>query len=76
MDKVIYFIAFERYLNVILIFFRIQMLEKLVRTLGINEEEFKDKNGQLILEKIDPDETYVLTVDNLMKMLAIHMKFR
>ena len=52
------------------------MLEKLVRTLGINEEEFKDKNGQLILKKIDPDETYVLTVDNLMKMLAIHMKFR
>lgn len=42
------------------------MLKKLIRVLGIKE------GGS----SVDPDESYVLTVDNLMKMLAIHMKFR
>ena len=25
---------------------------------------------------VDPDESYVLTVDNVVKILAIHMRFR
>ena len=49
------------------------MILKLIRVLGI--PEIKNKN-KLDLQKIDPDSTYVITVDNLMKMLAIHMKFR
>ena len=60
----------------ILLFFfdyRKSMILKLVRVLGICEIK---KGDDLDLEKIDPDRTYVLTVDNLMKMLAIHMKFR
>ena len=51
------------------------MLQKLIRLLGINEREFMT-NEKLDLKKLDPDESYVLTLDNLMKMLAIHMKFR
>ena len=39
------------------------MVEKLSRVMGI--EDFKD-----------PDDTYVLTVDNLIKILAIQMRFR
>ena len=39
------------------------MIQKLSRVMGI--EEFKD-----------PDGTYVLTVDNLIKILAIQMRFR
>ena len=50
------------------------MILKLIRVLGI--PEIKKGNEELDLEKIDSDSTYVLTVDNLMKMLAIHMKFR
>ena len=49
------------------------MILKLIRVLGIPEIE---KGDTLDLEKIDSDKTYVLTVDNLMKMLAIHIKFR
>ena len=49
------------------------MILKLIRVLGISEIR---KEKKLDLEKIDSDRTYVLTVDNLMKMLAIHMKFR
>ena len=41
------------------------MNEKLAAVLGIPKPKFQD-----------PDPTYVLTVDNLMKMLAIHMRFR
>ncbi len=51
------------------------MLQKLIRLLGKYENEFMT-NGELDLEKIDPDESYVLTLDNLMKMLAIHLKFK
>ena len=50
------------------------MILKLIKILGI--PEIKKRDGKLDLEKIDSDRTYVLTVDNLMKMLAIHMKFR
>lgn len=56
------------------------MLEKLVRVLGIDETAFmvdgKLDESQVDFGKFDPDESYVLTLDNLMKMLAIHMKFR
>ena len=41
------------------------MISKLGNVLGIEEQHLKN-----------PDESYVLTVDNVMKMLAIHMRFR
>ena len=41
------------------------MIEKLMKGLGIENHQLQD-----------PDESYVLTVDNVMKMLAIHMRFR
>ena len=55
------------------------MLLKLIRVVGIPEIQYKskeDKTEKLDIKKIDPDNTYVLTIDNLMKMLAIHTKFR
>ena len=52
------------------------MITKLIRVLGINEEKYRKPNKTIDILDIDPDNTYVLTVDNLMKMLAIHMKFR
>lgn len=58
---------------------RKEMLLKLIRVVGIPEIKYKskeDKTEKLDIEKIDPDNTYVLTIDNLMKMLAIHTKFR
>ena len=51
------------------------MILKLTRVLGINENEYMI-DGKLDLTKFDPDPSYVLTVDNVMKMLAINMKFR
>ena len=39
------------------------MLEKLALVMGIRVPA-------------DPDPSYVLTIDNVMKMLAIHMRFR
>ena len=69
--------------------YREDMLLKLIRVLGINIREAdrgksqtnarglaESKLTSTDLAAIDPDESYVLTVDNLMKMLAIHMKFR
>ena len=41
------------------------MIEKLKNVLGIEDHQLHD-----------PDDSYVLTVDNVMKMLAIHMRFR
>lgn len=52
------------------------MLQKLVRVLGIDDEKYKNSDGTIDLSRADPDDSYVLTIDNLMKMLAIHMKFR
>ena len=52
------------------------MILKLTRVLGINENKYMGSDGKLDLTKIDPDPSYVLTVDNVMKMLAIDMKFR
>jgi len=48
------------------------MINKLCTVMGI---ERRDKHGKLI-DVQDPDETYVLTVDNVIKILAIHMRFR
>ena len=59
--------------------YRKEMLLKLIRVVGIPEIQYKskeDKTEKLDIKKIDPDNTYVLTIDNLMKMLAIHTKFR
>ena len=39
------------------------MIDRLVKVMGVSFDR-------------DPDETYVLTVDNLIKMLAIQMRFR
>ena len=39
------------------------MIRKILTMMGINESQ-------------DPDPTYVLTVDNLIKILAIQMRFR
>ena len=41
------------------------MIEKLGNVLGIDKSKLQN-----------PDDSYVLTVDNVMKMLAIHMRFR
>ncbi len=50
------------------------------------EEDFLSWPKHVMIQKIatvmgikypyDPDQSYVLTVDNLIKMLAIHMRFR
>ena len=42
-----------------------EMIQKLGNVLGIASSKLQN-----------PDESYVLTVDNVMKMLAIHMRFR
>ena len=42
------------------------MIEKIATIMGLESA----------LDDIDPDETYVLTVDNLIKILAIQMRFR
>ena len=39
------------------------MIEKLCNVMGVEWP-------------CDPDESYVLTIDNMKKMLAIHMRFR
>ena len=52
------------------------MISKLMRVLGINESKYRKADKSIDLSKIDPDDTYILTIDNLMKMMAIHMKFR
>lgn len=54
---------------------------------GVNfSEDYKDWKRRTQIEKLatvmgikcldDPDPTYVLTVDNMIKMLAIHVRFR
>ena len=48
------------------------MINKLCMVMGI---ERRDKFGRLV-DVQDPDETYVLTVDNVIKILAIQMRFR
>lgn len=62
-------------------YYRGKMIQKLMRVMGINEGKYLtgkkvDGEDEIDLELIDPDSSYALTVDNLMKMLAIHMKFR
>ncbi len=43
-----------------------------------NKDTMIHKIGVVMgLERVtDPDESYVLTVDNVIKILAIHMRFR
>ena len=48
------------------------MINKLCTVMGI---ERRDKHKRFV-DVQDPDETYVLTVDNVIKILAIQMKFR
>ena len=45
----------------------------LCRVFGIH---YYDKERGKTIEYVDPDVTYELTYDNIMKMLAIHMRFR
>ena len=40
------------------------MIQKIGMVMGLNHDV------------MDPDESYVLTVDNVLKILAIHMRFR
>ena len=44
-------------------FCRSDMIDRLCRVFGVDYPE-------------DPDESYVLTSDNFLKMMAIHMRFR
>ena len=60
----------------LIVHFREEMILKLMRVLGVNEEKYRKDDESIDLTRIDPDDTYVFTIDNLMKMLAIHMKFR
>ena len=43
---------------------RLDKIKILCRVMGLPETDF------------DPDPTYELTIDNMKKMLAIHMRFR
>ena len=66
------------------------MTQQLYSGLKVNkvnfEEDYRTWKKQTMIEKIttvmgvnlsrDPDKSYVLTVDNLIKILAIQMKFR
>ena len=66
------------------------MSPKLYEGLSVNKVDFADHHSRwtkpLMINKIstvmgvdfphDPDETYVLTVDNVIKILAIQMRFR
>ena len=66
------------------------MTQQLYTGLKLNkvnfEEDYRTWKKQTMIEKIttvmgvnlsrDPDKSYVLTVDNLIKILAIQMKFR
>ena len=40
------------------------MIQKIGMVMGLNHDV------------MDPDDSYVLTVDNVLKILAIHMRFR
>ena len=53
---------------------------------ALSSEEYDEQNKEKMIETLaavlgivsanDPDPTYVLTTDNVMKMLAIHVRFR
>lgn len=43
------------------------MIQKIGMVMGLESTEFID---------FDPDPTYVLTIDNVIKIMAIHMRFR
>ena len=48
-------------------FYRKDMIERLWRVFGV---DYGEDYGE------DPDASYVLTSDNFLKMIAIHMRFR
>ena len=54
------------------IYCRVAILKKLHRVLESSALEPDD----FYFEMIDPDPSYALTYDNLVKMLAIQMRFR
>lgn len=45
------------------------MIQKLATVMGLRYERGK-------IQDLDPDKSYVLTVDNLIKILAIQMRFK
>ena len=47
-----------------------EMIVKLSTVMGIQKPEDPDE------AYVDPDKTYVLTIDNVIKILAIQMRFR
>lgn len=51
-----------------------EMIKKLGKVMGIAHTENRD--SKLRKHIMDPDDTYVLTVDNLIKIMAIQMRFR
>ena len=53
--------------------FRVVILKKLHRVL---ESSTTREPDDFYFELIDPDRSYALTYDNLVKMLAIQMRFR
>ena len=55
--------------------FRLTILKKLCRVLE-SKFNFDPDQNDFYFKQIDPDPTYELTFDNLVKMLAIQMRFR
>ena len=53
--------------------YRIDILKKLFR---VFESSLKVDPEESYYKQVDPDDTYALTYDNLVKMLAIQMRFR
>ena len=64
---------FIHYIIMYLLSSRPEILKKLFRVFGSN---LKADPKQSYYTEVDPDPTYALTYDNLVKMLAIQMRFR
>lgn len=50
------------------------MIKKMCTVMGVERHEHTNQSNSQQLQ--DPDESYVLTVDNVTKILAIQMRFR
>ena len=59
----------------LMIFLRLDILKILSRVLE-NKLKFNPDENDFYFRTIDPDTSYALTYDNLVKMLAIQMRFR
>ena len=57
------------------VFLRLDILKILSRVLE-NKLKFNPDENDFYFRAIDPDTSYALTYDNLVKMLAIQMRFR